>query len=77
MSKTQTGLVATASSTDQTEGIVDAVAQSPHTAAGVTVNAKATLNLNNTTITGNTLTVSGVLDVTGNSTSTLNGEQST
>jgi uncharacterized glyoxalase superfamily protein PhnB len=73
VSATQSGLVATASSTDESQGIVSAVVQSPSVAAGVTVHSGSTLDLNNSTIAGNTLTVSGIVDVTGGNTSTLSG----
>jgi len=73
----QTGLVATASTTDENGGIVDAVqaaTSSTSTATGaLTVDAGSTLDLINTTITGGTLANAGTVDVTGDSTSTLNG----
>ena len=59
VSTTQAGLVATASSTDQTGGIVDAIVQAtaPAVTGMLTVGAGSTLNLNDTTITGGTLSI--------------------
>jgi len=76
-SATQTGLVATASTTDENGGIVDAVQASTSSTATVTgaltVDAGSTLDLVNTTITGGVLTNAGTVDVTGDSTSALSG----
>ena len=75
-SSTQAGLVATASTTDENGGIVDAVQAAPSTtttAATVTVDAGSTLDLNGTTMGGGTLSNAGTVAVTGGSTSTLNG----
>ena len=75
MSATQAGLVATASTADQNGGIIDAIVQAPPRSRqrAVTVDAGSTLDLNNTTITGGTLSNAGTVDVTGGATSTLNG----
>ena len=74
-SATQAGLVATASTVDEYGGIVDAIVQAstPATTGGLTVDAGSTLDLNNTTINGGSLTGAGTVDVTGGATSTLSG----
>jgi FecR protein len=77
VSTTQAGLVATASSADENGGIVDAIVRAPASAptppGALTVDTGSTLYLNNTTITGGTLSNSGTVDVTGGATSTLSG----
>ena len=73
VSATQAGLVATASTADQTGGIIDAIAQAGSITAAITVDTGSTLALNNTTITGGTLSNVGVVDVTGGTISTLEG----
>ena len=67
-------MVATASTADENGGIVDAVVQesAPTTAGALTVAAGSTLDLNNTTITGGSLTNAGTVDQTGG-TSALSG----
>ena len=81
VSATQVGLVATASTADENGGIVDAIAQAsssdPVTAGGLTIAAGSTLDLDNTTIMGGTLSNSGTVDTTGGATSTLNGVSAT
>jgi hypothetical protein len=77
VSSTQAGLVATASTGDENGGIIDAIVQAPATPSttpgALTVDLGSTLDLNNTTITGGTLSNAGTVDITGSSTSTLNG----
>jgi hypothetical protein len=68
VSATQIGLVATASSTDQNGGIVDAIVQAgaTSTSAAVIVDAGSTLDLNNaTSITGGSLSNSATVNATG------------
>ena len=75
VSAPQTGLVATASTTDENGGIVDAVQAAASTSGAggaLTVAAGSTLDLNNTSISGGTLNNAGTVDQTGGS-STLNG----
>ena len=75
VSATQSGLAATASTGDENGGIVAAVVQNsaPVATAALTVDAGSTLDLKNTTINGGTLINFGTVDVTGGSTSVLNG----
>ncbi len=75
VSATQTGLVATASATeDEDGGIVDAVEQASAVPAGkLIIDVGSALDLVNTTIFGDVLTDAGTVNVTGVSSSTLNG----
>jgi hypothetical protein len=74
VSSAQAGLVATASTADQNGGIIDAIVQASDSAAGtLAVDTGSALDLNNTTITGGTLSNAGTVDVTGGTTSTLAG----
>jgi hypothetical protein len=70
VSAAQAGLIASATSTDQNGGIVDAVVQAgpTTTSAAVIVDAGSTLDLNNAAISGGTLTNSGTVNSTGAST---------
>ena len=70
VSATQADLVATASTSDEIGGIVDAVqaaAASTTTAATVTVTIGSTLDLDSTTVSGGTLNNLGTIDATGTS----------